>query len=286
MVRAGQSVPTWYRVEEMLISNALTRPLLFNWHRVLKKYYTIKEKRRAWKYPDCLMNFEQRIFSQNGEDGVIREIFRRIGTRDQFFVEFGVQDGSECNTRNLLENEGWSGVWIEGSAGLAEHASRTFGHFPLTILHRFLTAENIVGIFEEAGVPSEFDLLSIDVDGNDYWLWRALGKRYSPRVIVVEYNSTYGSRDPWVTPYDPAFRHDGTAYGGSGLEAFNRLGKELGYCLVGCEHVGVNAFFVRSDFVDEKFLGVDRPTSFHYVAPHCGSWFGNPVRLVPGTRYH
>lgn len=130
IVHAPRSVPTWYRIEEILISNALTRPLLFNWHRVLKKYYTIKEKRRARRYPDCLMNFEQRIFSQNGEDGVIREIFQRIGTTDRFFVEFGVQDGSECNSRNLLENEGWSGVWIEGSAELAERASRTFGHFP------------------------------------------------------------------------------------------------------------------------------------------------------------
>jgi hypothetical protein len=259
--------------------------LLFNWHRVLKKYYTIREKRLARKYPDCLMNFEETIFSQNGEDGVIKEIFRRIGTTDKFFVEFGVQDGSQCNTRHLLENEGWSGIWLEGSAELAERARQRFIRLPVEAQHRFLTAENIIPVFEEAGIHREFDLLSIDVDGNDYWLWKVLGSRYSPRAIVVEYNSTFGYRQPWIMPYDATFRHDSTAYGGANLEAFNRLGKELGYCLVGCERVGVNAFFVRSDLVDGKFLGVDRPTSFHYVAPHCGSWFGNPVRLVPGERY-
>lgn len=281
MSKPPKAVPFWYHVEYHLLSNPLTRFLLFNWHRVLKKYYTIREQRLARKYPDCLMNFEQRIYSQNGEDGIIREIFRRIGTTDKFFVEFGVQDGHECNTRHLLEDKGWSGVWMEGTPELAERARQVFGRFPITILQRFLTTENIIPAFEEAGVPREFDLLSIDVDGNDYWLWDVVGRHYSPRVVVIEYNSTFGSRRPWIMPYNPGYRHDGTAYAGASLEAFHRRGKELGYRLVGCEHIGVNAFFVRGDLVDSKFLGIDRPTSFHYVAPHCAAWFGNPVREVP-----
>lgn len=275
-------VPAWFRIEETLISNQLTRPLLFNWHRILKKYGTIREKRRARSYSQCLLNFERRIFSQNGEDGIILEIFRRIGTTNKFFVEFGIQGGTECCTRNLLENEGWWGVWIEGSAEGAERARRDFGRFPIDVRNRFLTAENIVACFEEASVPIEPDFVSIDVDGNDYWIWKALGARYSPRALVIEYNASFGPRRPWVMPYAPDFRSDQTAFFGASLEALAQLGGELGYRLVGCESSGVNAFFVRGDLVDSKFVGVDRPASFHYVAPHYDDWFGHPVRAVPG----
>ncbi len=281
MVNRRNHVPAWYRLEESLISNPLTRPLLFTWHRIRKKYGTLRERHLARRYPLCLMNFEQKFYSQHGEDGIIREIFNRIGTTDKFFVEFGIQDGSECNTRNLLENHGWSGVWMEGSPELAEKARLGFSRFPVKVLHRFLTRENIVTSFEEACVPKEFDLLSIDVDGNDYWMWDGLRKHYSPRVVVIEYNATFGPRQAWIMPYDPEFRHDATAYFGASLEAFVRLGKELGYRLVGSDSTGTNAFFVRDDLLGTKFLGVDRPTSFHYVRPHYESWFGYPVRLVP-----
>ncbi len=281
MVDRRNHVPAWYRFEESLISNPLTRHLLFTWHRIRKKYGTIREKRLARKHPDCLTNFEQKLFSQNGEDGIIQEIFNRIETTDKFFVEFGIQDGRECNTRKLLESYGWSGVWMEGSTELAERASQTFSRYPIRVQQRFLTTENIVSSFGEAGIPREFDLLSIDVDGNDYWLWAALGKRFSPRVVVIEYNATFGPRQSWIMPYDPGFRHDATAYFGASLEAMARLGMDLGYRLIGCESRGINAFFVRSDLIGSKFLGVDRPTSFHYVRPNYYDWFGYPVRTVP-----
>jgi hypothetical protein len=276
-------VPAWYRVEEVLISNRLTRPLLFNWLRVKKKYGTIRERRLARKYPQCLMNFERKVSSQNGEDGIIREIFNRIGTTDKFFVEFGIQDGRECCTRDLVENQGWSGLWLEGSPEDAERARQNFARFPIKVLQRFVTAENIVAALEEAGIPREFDFLSIDVDGNDYWIWKAVVARYSPRAMVIEYNSTFGSRQPWVVPHDPNFLNDGTAFFGASLESFARLGKEFGYHLVGCDSNGINAFFVRSDLVGTKFIGLDQPASFHYVAPHYDAWFGHPVRIVePG----
>jgi len=274
-------LPTWYRFEEHLISNPLTRPLLFTWHRFRKKWGTIREKYVARKYPQCLLNFEQRVFSQNGEDGIIAEIFDRIGTTEKFFVEFGIQDGTECCTRNLLENQGWSGAWIEGSPELAERASQKFSQYPIKVLNRFVTTENIVACFEAVAVPREFDLLSIDIDGNDYWMWKALGRHYSPRAVIIEYNATFGPRQSWIMPYDPGFRHDATAYFGASLEAMARLGMDLGYRLIGCESRGINAFFVRSDLVGSKFLGVDRPTSFHYVRPHYYDWFGYPVRAVP-----
>jgi hypothetical protein len=279
MNREGH-VPNWFRVEELLISNALTRPLLFNWHRVKKKLGTIREKRLAQKYPQCLLNFERRTFSQNGEDGIIEEIFKRIETTDKFFVEFGIQDGTECCTRDLLVNHGWSGVWLEGSPKGVERARQLFDGFPVKVHQRFLTAENVVGCFEEARIPQEFDFLSIDVDGNDHWLWKAIGARYSPRVVVVEYSSTFGPRRPWVMPYDPEFRNDETAFFGASLEAFALLGKDLGYHLVGCDSTGINAFFVRNDVAASGFIGLDRSAKFHYVAPHYDSWFGHPVRVL------
>jgi hypothetical protein len=264
-------VPNWFRVEELLISNALTRPLLFNWHRVKKKLGTIREKQLTRKYPLCLLNFERRTFSQNGEDGIIEEIFKRIETTDKFFVEFGIQDGTECCTRDLLVNHGWSGVWLEGSPKDAERARQLFDGFPVKVHQRFLMAENVVGCFEEAEIPGEFDVLSIDVDGNDYWIWKAVGARYSPRVVVVEYNSTFGPRRPWVMPYDPEFRSDETAFFGASLEAFARLGDDLGYHLVGCDSAGINAFFVRKNVADSKFIGLDWPAKCHYVVPHYDS---------------
>jgi hypothetical protein len=273
-------LPAWYRLQESLMANPLTRPLLSNWHRIRKRIGTIREKGFARKHPSCLMNFEQRVVSQNGEDGIIQEIFRRIGTTDKFFVEFGIQNGQECNTRNLLEHYGWSGVWMEGSPELADRARHDFGKFPVKVLHRFLTTENLVPSFEEAGVPKEFDLLSIDVDGNDYWMWHSLGRSYSPRVIVIEYNSTFGPRRPWIMPYDPHFKHDETAYFGASLEAMAALGSDLGYKLVGCESRGVNAFFIRENLASTKFLGRDRPASFHYVSPHYAGSFGYPVRKI------
>ncbi len=259
----------------------MTRPFLHTWHRVRKKYGTIRETRLARKYPQCLMNFENIISSQNGEDGIIQEIFKRIGTTDKFFVEFGIQDGTECCCRNLLEHHGWSGAWMEGSAELAERAQQRFGHLPAKVLHRFVTTDNIVASFQEAGIPREFDFLSIDVDGNDYWIWKQVGPHYSPRVVIIEYNATFAPPSTWVMPYDPDHVHDNTAYFGASAEALARLGKEFGYCLVACDSVGVNAFFVRSDLVGTKFLGADRPASFHYVRPHFENWFGYPVKLVP-----
>jgi hypothetical protein len=288
MIRAGglcivnrrNHLPAWYRLQESLIANPMTRPLLTNWHRIRKRTGTLIENRLARKYPHCLTNFEQKVACQNGEDGIIQEIFHRIGTTNKFFVEFGIQDGSECNTSNLLENHGWSGVWMEGSPQLADRALEHFSRFPIKVMHRFLTTENLVSSFEEAGVPTEFDFLSIDVDGNDYWMWKSLGRHYSPRVVVIEYNATFGPRRSWVMPYDPAFRHDATAYFGASLEAMAALGKDLGYKLVGCESRGINAFFIRADLASTKFLGLDRPTAFHYVSPHYAGSFGYPVRKI------
>jgi hypothetical protein len=157
------------------------------------------------------------------------------------------------------------------------NAKNLFKQFPITIIERFLTAENIPAIFKDAGIPQEFDLLVIDVDGNDYWMWHALAGQFRPRVVVIEYNGTFGPKEEWVMPYDPRHCYDQTAYFGASLTSFANFGAKHSYSLVGCDSMGVNAIFVRKDVVNGLFEGLDQPPAYHYVAPYYDIGFGHPV---------
>jgi hypothetical protein len=220
----------------------------------LQKYLYRSEKAADLKW---LGSYERQTYSQSGEDGVIEEIFKRIGTTNKQFVEFGVSQGLENNTAYLLLS-GWKGVWLEGSAKFFASIQKTFapliasGH--LTAKNAFITAENIEGLFAETKVPTEPDLLSIDIDGNDYWIWKAI-INYRPRVIVIEYNAHLGPTQPLVMPYDPKWVWDRGMHFNSSIKAYEQLGKEKGYSLVYCNIVGNNAFFVRNDLVGDKFSG-------------------------------
>lgn len=189
-----------------------------------------------------LWPYERRVYSQHGEDGILDALFRAIGTTNRYYVEFGVGNGMERNTRLLVERHGWSGLLMDGG-----YANPAIG------LHReFITADNILALFEKHGVPDDFDLLSIDIDGNDYWVWKRIGERYRPRVVVLEYNANAGPDERRTIPYDPEFRWSGTDYYGASLAALADLGRSLGYILAGCESLGVNAFFVRSDAAEGR----------------------------------
>jgi hypothetical protein len=195
-----------------------------------------------------LNDYEDKVFSQNGEDGIIAEIVRRLGIAEGFFVEFGVQSGRECNTARLVQIDNWSGVVIEGADEFQQLLADRFEGRAVRVVHAFITAENIASLFTEAGVPKEFDLLSIDIDGNDFWVWRAL-RDYKPRVVVIEYNADHKPPKQWVMKYDPHHTWDGTTYYGASLTSLATLGNDLGYALLGTDSLGVNAFFVRRDLV-------------------------------------
>jgi hypothetical protein len=212
-----------------------------------------------------LNEFEARTSSQNGEDGILAEILRRMRIRTGYFVEFGVQDGSVCNTA-LLAAGGWSGVYIEADeADAARLAERYASSSRITTLHEFITAENIAGIFARADVPAEFDVLSIDIDGNDYWVWRALAS-YKPRVVVIEYNAEHAPPQRWVMKYDPSHRWDKTTYYGASLASYAALAATKGYSLVGTEKTGVNAFFIRDDCLRASgFRALSAAEGFHPV---------------------
>ncbi len=212
--------------------------------------------------------YEHQVFSQNGEDGILQEIFRRIGASNRFFVEFGVGNGLENNTAFLLI-EGWSGRWMDcdrrSIAEARQNASQYVQADRLRIQQASVTAESINDLLRGLEVPSEIDLLSIDIDGNDYWVWKAITAT-RPRVVVIEYNPIFPPPSTWVMPYNPNHRFRLDSYHGASLQALAFLGQELGYNLVGCNFQGVNAFFVRQDLCRDYF---SEPFSaeHHYEPP-------------------
>ena len=225
----------------------------------LRKAEAIRAIENEWsqneRYQDRkrLRAFEFQVNSQNGEDGIIAEIFRRIGTTDRYFVEIGLEDGKESNTAFLLAC-GWSGLWIDGGdqmhATIADKGVDIEGRLQLKTA--YVTAENIPSIFEEENVSKEFDLLSVDIDQNTYFAWKAL-QNYQPRVVVVEYNSAIPPDVEWKVEYSPERTWNGTINMGASLKALEILGSSLGYALVGCDFTGTNAFFVRNDLTEDHF---------------------------------
>jgi len=189
---------------------------------------------------DDINHYEKKIWSQNNEDGIIEYIFSVIGTTNKYFVEFGVQTGDECNTRYLLEKKDWRGLMMDGGDNKKPH-----------IKQEFITAENIEVLFKKYNVPKSFDLLSIDIDGNDYYVWKAI-TNYNPRVVVIEYNSSCNPMESQVIKYDPDFKWDGTNYFGASLLALKKLGETKGFSLLGCDTNGSNAFFIRDDQWNEN----------------------------------
>ncbi len=219
--------------------------------------YLLENLHKNPKYdnPKKLNRYEFKVFSQAGEDGIISEIFNRIGTTNKFFVEFGVGNGLENNSAYLLV-KGWQGYWIEGSDRFCQSIRQSFedliANQQLTLKNTFITGENIEDLFRKGNVPTELDLLSIDIDGNDYWVWQAI-TNYRPRVVILEYNAIYPPESSWVMQYNPSHQWKYNSHMGSSLKALEKLSHQKGYKLVACSFSGVNAFFVREDLLADHF---------------------------------
>jgi hypothetical protein len=194
---------------------------------------------------------EFRVYSQSGEDGIIALIMAAIGCDSRKFLEIGVQTGAECNSANLAKNCSWDGWLVEGDAGMAQLAREHFAHHPCSwvrdvrVITAFVTRENINALIESNGIPENLDLLSIDIDGNDLWVWQEI-KGIRPRLVIVEYNASFGPDRSVSVPYQSDFVRDG-AYHGASLRALVKVGRQKGYRFVGCNTTGINAFFVRTD---------------------------------------
>ncbi len=195
---------------------------------------------------------EFRVFSQWGEDGIIQHLLRHVPVSRKIFVEFGVQNYIESNTRFLLIDDNWAGLVIDGSREDIEYIKRDdiYWRYNLKAEHAFITKDNINDLIRRNGITGEIGLLSIDIDGNDYWVWEAIDV-VSPSIVVIEYNSRFGPERAVTVPYDPGFirtsAHYSNIYYGASLAALCLLGKRKGYSFVGSNSSGSNAFFVREE---------------------------------------
>ena len=190
---------------------------------------------------------EKKIFSQFGEDGIIETIFNKIGTTNKRFIEIGIEDGRECNTRNLIEKYGWKGTMIECDKRGSKKANKFYKNYSVKVIHDFITPSNINKYSNK-----KLDLFSIDIDGNDYWVLEKM--KSLPRVMIIEYNCTLFNK---FLVSDILFnkspkKHPFWLYYGAGLNALIKLGKKKGYKLVYAN--GTNAFFIRKDIKGIKEL--------------------------------
>lgn len=210
---------------------------------------------RAAKY-SSVQSAEFTVFSQFGEDGIIQYLLGHVPVENECFVEFGVESYEESNTRFLLVQNNWQGIIIDGSDAHISflNKSNLIWRNNINAISRFITRENINEIFRELGVPRDLGLLSVDIDGNDFWVLEAI-EGVKPRILVAEYNSLWGPELAVSVPYDPTFfrttAHYSNLYWGASLTAISIAAEKQGLSLVGCNNAGNNAFFVRSDLLGE-----------------------------------
>jgi len=204
------------------------------------------------RQPSSLSEFEFKIFSQWGEDGIIQYLIRTIPIPNKFFIEFGVEDYTESNTRFLLVNDNWSGLVMDSSGANINFIKQDdiYWRHDLEAIKSFITSDNINQLILGHVKEKDIGLLAIDIDGNDYWVWKAINT-VSPRIVVCEYNSIFGPEHSITIPYEGKFcrtkKHYSNLYYGVSLPALCHLAEEKGYVFVGCNSNGNNAFFVRKD---------------------------------------
>jgi len=204
-----------------------------------------------------LRDYEFKVFSQWGDDGLIQKLIDTIEIENKTFIEFGVQDFYESNCRFLMTKDNWAGFVIDGSASNIRRlkASHFYWRHALEAIAAFLSRANINEILARSKFDHDLGLLSIDIDGVDYFVLEAIDY-YKPRILIVEFNAIFGPERKITVPYDERFcrtdKHHSNLYFGASLSALTHLANKKGYELVGINSACVNAFFVRKDLVNEK----------------------------------
>lgn len=237
-----------------IVSNIETEMLLSN---------TMVQNGRIWtqlllqkKNIKSIQETEFKVFSQWGDDGIIQYLVNYLDIDNKTFIEFGVEDYMESNTRFLLINNNWSGLIMDGDQG---HVSKIKNHeiywkYDLVAKNSFITAENINQLIAEEEIKGRIGLLHIDIDGNDYWIWKAL-QIVEPIIMIVEYNSEFGCERAITIPYKSDFvtsrAHFSYLYFGSSIVSLCDLAEEKGYSFIGCNSAGNNAYFVKKEFLKD-----------------------------------
>jgi hypothetical protein len=204
-----------------------------------------------------LADYEFKVFSQWGEDGIIQYLSRAIELRHKTFIEFGVESFMEANCRFLLMKDNWSGYVIDGSSSNIGKLKNSYFYWKYQIdaVNAFVTKDNINDLLAKSRFEEDLGILSIDIDGNDYFILDAINA-VRPRILICEYNAIFGATRRISVPYDPNFlrtrKHYSNLYWGASLSAITFLANKKGYSLVGTNSSGCNAFFVRNDLLNEK----------------------------------
>ena len=246
---------------------------------LISEKFKVKSLTKKWQIQDIpeknetnkeLSFHEASLFSQNGEDGIIRYIFSQIGFESRYFVEFGF-GAHQCNSLRLILHENFKGLMMDGSEEQCRIFNLTCKEKGISDVHAvnaFIDRDNLEHLIRSNNVPAEIDFLSIDVDGNDYWFWRCL-QCINPRVICIEYNSGIGSKYSWTIPYNKEFErfsaHPSGFFAGASIKALESLGEKKGYRLVGCDTTGTNAFFLRNDLGNNQIPTLKASEAFR---PH------------------
>lgn len=198
-----------------------------------------------------LADYEFKVFSQFGDDGIIQYLIRKACISAKTFIEFGVENYREANTRFLLINNNWKGLIMDGSENHIRQikSENLYWRQNLTAVCAFIKRENINDLLQKNGFAGEVGILHIDIDGNDYWIWNEINV-IDPQMVIMEYNAVF-ALNPWTVPYDPDFyrteKHHSNLYFGASLAALNVLAEKRGYSFVGCNSHGNNAYFIRND---------------------------------------
>jgi hypothetical protein len=194
-----------------------------------------------------LDSFEKRIFSQNGEDGItmrLLELIYKGDNNDKYYVEFGVQTGRECNTRILHDRYKWPGLQMDGGRE----------NLTINLRREFITKENVVDLFRKYNVPHHINVLSIDIDFNDFYCLKEILKNYTCDILICEYNATHPPNEDKIIIYDKNGGWDGSNYFGMSLLSLTKLGEKYDYSLVYCNKNGVNSFFIHNDIIKNNNL--------------------------------
>ena len=209
-----------------------------------------------------LNDYEFKVFSQWGEDGIIQHLINSLEIKNKTFIEFGVEEFTESNCRFLMMKDNWRGFIVDGSLSHINSIKQSYFYwrYDLNAYHAFITKNNINEILQHSGFAEDLGILSIDVDGNDWFILKAVSF-YKPRILICEYNDVFGEERAISVPYDPQFNRTQKQYSnlyfGASISGITYLAEKKGYTLVGVNSNRNNAFFIRQDLVCDKVPKVD-----------------------------
>lgn len=193
--------------------------------------------------------FEKKVFSQNGEDGITMKLVELIygdNNKNKIYVEFGVESGMECNTRILREKYNWMGLQMDGNNE----------NLWINLRKEFITKENVVDLFKKYGVPYNINLLSVDIDYNDFYCLKEILANFQCDILICEYNATHLVNEDKIIIYDKNGCWDGSNYFGMSLLSLDKLGRKYNYSLVYCNENGTNCFLIHNDIIKNKNLQI------------------------------